>query len=171
MSNTLYVLAAAYDSVDEALSDYDAIDVAYGHVGSTYDFDAAVFTRDDSGKTEIVRRHEEQKKHGTREGVVWGLGAGALAALFPGIGIVGGLAAGGGIGGLLGRHAGHARSALSKDDLASLGEVLERGQAGLVVVYSADMADRVATTVTSQHRVTATTTMSAEEIAAKMSEA
>ena len=58
MSDVLYVLAASYDDVADALTEYEAIEVAYRHVGSSHDFDATVIARDDAGKVEIVRRHE-----------------------------------------------------------------------------------------------------------------
>ena len=98
MSDKLYVLAASYDHVDDALAEYQAIEAAYRHVGTTHDFDATVIAKDDKGKVEIVRRHEEQKRHGAEVGFGWGLAVGAVAALFPAVGIIGALAAGGGAG-------------------------------------------------------------------------
>ena len=97
------------------------------------------------------------------------MAAGAVAALFPAVGILGALAAGGGAGAALGALAGHAARALSRDDLKLLGEVLDRGDAGLVVVYGPDMADRVATSVTrASSKVNANTNVSAEELAAEV---
>jgi uncharacterized membrane protein len=118
---------------------------------------------------EIVRRHDEQTRRSTGEGFGWGIAAGAVAALFPAIGILGALAAGGGTGAALGALAGHAARALSRDDLKLLGEVLDRGDAGLVVVYGPDMADRVATSVTrASNKVNTNTNVSAEELAAEV---
>jgi uncharacterized membrane protein len=151
MSHNLYVLAAAYDDVGDALAEFDAIKAAYDHVGSTYDFDAAVLAKGEDGRVKIVRRHDEPVRHGTETGLGWGIAAGAIAALFPGIGIFGALLAGGGAGAALGAVAGHAASAMSRDDLKALGEVLDAGDAGLVVVYASDMADRVLTTVSRAH--------------------
>jgi hypothetical protein len=45
MSDTLYVLAAAYDDVEDALAEYEAIKVAHRHVGSSHDFDATVIAK------------------------------------------------------------------------------------------------------------------------------
>lgn len=74
---------------------------------------------------------------------------------------------GGGAGAALGAMAGHAASALSRDDLKELGEVLDRGDAGLVVVYGPDTAGRVASNVTrARNTVRATTDISIEQIAA-----
>jgi hypothetical protein len=64
MSDTLYVLAAAYDHVEDALAEYEAINVAHNHVGSTHDFDANVIAKGANGLVEIVRRHDAGKSHG-----------------------------------------------------------------------------------------------------------
>jgi uncharacterized membrane protein len=169
LSESIYVLAASYDRVEDALADYAAIDGAYRHFAKSHDFDATVLARDEAGKVDIVRRHDEHTRRSTGEGFGWGMAAGAAAALFPAIGILGALAAGGGAGAALGALAGHAARALSRDDLKLLGEVLDRGDAGLVVVYGPDMADRVATSVTrASSKVNATTNVSTEQLAEKV---
>jgi uncharacterized membrane protein len=166
LSEMIYILAASYDRVEDALADYEAIDGAYRHFASSHDFDATVVAKDETGKVDIVRRHDEPTRRSAGEGFGWGMAAGAVAALFPAIGILGALAAGGGAGAALGALAGHAARALSRDDLKLLGEVLDRGDAGLVVVYGPDMADRVATSVTrSSSKVNANTNVSAEQLA------
>jgi uncharacterized membrane protein len=143
MSDTLYVMAAAYDDVDEALAAYKAIEGVWRHLSGSHDFDATVIARDEAGKVEIVRRHDEPTRHGSATGLNWGLAVGFVAALFPPVGILGALAVGAGSGAALGAVAGHASGALSRDDLKALGEVLDRGDAGVVVVYPPEMADRV----------------------------
>lgn len=171
-TSTLYVLAAAYDRVEDALSDYEAVRVAHRHVGSTHDFDASVIAKDDAGKVEIVRRHDEPTRHGTEVGLNWGLAAGAVAALFPAVGILGALAVGGGAGAALGAMAGHASRGMSREDLAALGQVLDDGDAGLVVVYTSDMADRVnASLGAARTIVRRTTTVTADQLAAAIREA
>jgi uncharacterized membrane protein len=168
MSDKLYVLAASYDHVDDALAEYQAIEAAYRHVGTTHDFDATVIAKDEKGKVEIVRRHEEQKRHGAEVGFGWGLAVGAVAALFPAVGIIGALAAGA----ALGAVAGHASGGMSRSDLMALGDVLDSGHAGLVVVYAGHMADRVTTSVNAAtSSVTATATVTAEQLAADIRDA
>jgi uncharacterized membrane protein len=163
----MYVLAASYEDVEQALADYRGIDAAWKHVGSTHDFDIAVIEKAADGTVEIVRRHDEPTRHKTGTGFGWGLAAGAVVALFPAVGILGALAAGGGAGAALGAVAGHAARALSRDDLKALGEVLDRGGAGLVVVYGSDMADRVVTSVThATSHVLRTTNIAPEQLAA-----
>jgi hypothetical protein len=56
---------------------------------------------------------------------------------------------------------------MTRADLMTLGQVLDDGDAGLVVVYASDMADRVATSVTAARKtVRATTTVTADQLAA-----
>ena len=58
---------------------------------------------------------------------------------------------------------------MRREDLTTLGEVLDEGDAGLVVVYSADMADRVNASITRARRTArATTTLSADQLAAEL---
>src|SRR4051794_2124010 len=67
-------------------------------------------------------------------------GGGPAPALFPFAAIGGGLlAAATGGGAVLGAVAGHAAAGMSRHDLKELGEQLDAGQAGLVVVGVADM--------------------------------
>jgi hypothetical protein len=58
---------------------------------------------------------------------------------------------------------------MSRDDLKALGEVLDEGDAGLVVVYSSEMADRVITSVTRARRsVRRSADVSLPELAAQV---
>ena len=169
MGDMMYVLAASYDNVEDALTEQAAIVTAYRHVGSSLHFDATVVAKDEAGKVQIVREHDEVTRHAKTVGTGWGLATGAVVALFPGIGIIAALAAGGVAGRVLGAHAGHAASTLSRDDLKALGEVLDRGDAGLVVVYGPDMADRVTGSITAAtSSVRRTTDVSTERLAAEL---
>jgi uncharacterized membrane protein len=168
----MYVLAASYDDVEAARADYNGIVAAHRHVGSTHDFDALVLARDEAGNVEVVERDDEQTRHKTGSGFGWGLAFGAAAALFPAVGIVGALAVGGGAGAALGRVAGHAARALTREDLKELGDVLDRGSAGLVVVYGPDIADRVATSATrATSKVQRSTSIAADQLAAELAAA
>jgi uncharacterized membrane protein len=172
MSETLYVLAASYDDIEDALADYEAVKVAYRHVATSHDFDATVVAKDATGKVQIVRRHDEPTKHGTAVGLTWGLATGAVVALFPAVGIIGALAVGGGAGAALGAVAGHAHSAMNRDDMKALGEVIDQGHAGLIVVYAPEMADQVgANSSRAARSVTKTTSVHAEQLAAEVADA
>jgi hypothetical protein len=96
MGDTLYVLAASYDDVGDALTEYEALEAAWRHVSSSHDFDATMVAKDEARKVQIVRRHDEPTRHGAASGLGWGLATGAVAALVPAVGILGALAVGGG---------------------------------------------------------------------------
>jgi uncharacterized membrane protein len=165
MSGMVSVLAASYEDVDDARADLEAVKAAFRHVGTSLDLDAAVIARDDSGKVEIVDRHDERTHDRKVMGLGWGLAVGAVAALFPPIGIVGAMAVGGGAGAALGASAGHAARAMSRDDLKELGEVLDRGDAGLIVVHGSEMSDRMASTTTrAKAKVWRSTDLSFEQL-------
>src|SRR6478752_7029812 len=100
--DTLFVIAAAYDDVDSAVADYEAVKALYREVKSSHDFDASVIEKDQDGKVHIVKKHEQPTRHGAAVGLGWGLAAGVAAALFPPVGIVGALAAGGAGGAAIG---------------------------------------------------------------------
>ena len=169
MSESIYVLAASYDDVQDALGAYQAVEAAYRHIDAAHDIDVTVLGRDASGNVEIVRRHDSTTKERTTEGLGWGLAAGAVAALFPAVGILGALAVGGGAGAALGALAGHASRALSRDELKSLGDVLDRGDAGLVVVYGPAMSARVNSAIAgASAKVHVTTDVSVEALAAEL---
>jgi hypothetical protein len=73
-----------------------------------------------------------------------GLATGLVVALFPFAAIGGGLLAGATAGGaILGAVAGHAAAGMSRHDLKELGEHLDAGQAGLIVVGVSDMEAKV----------------------------
>ena len=73
-----------------------------------------------------------------------GLATGLVVALFPFAAIGGGLvAATTGGGAILGAVAGHAAAGMSRHDLKELGEQLDAGQAGLVVVGVSDMGAKI----------------------------
>jgi uncharacterized membrane protein len=142
--DTLFVLAASYADVEQAVTDYEAVKLLYREVKTSHDFDAAVIARNDEGKVEIVKKHEQPTRHGAAHGLGWGLAAGAVAALFPAVGILGALTVGGGAGAAIGAVSGHVSGGMKRDDLKELGEVLDEGEAGLVVVYTDSLADEVA---------------------------
>jgi uncharacterized membrane protein len=142
--DTLLVLGASYDSVADAQVDYEAVKELYYAAGVGHDFDAAIVERGDDGKIKVSKKHEQSTRHGA-----WvGLAIGALAAVLPGIGLGVGAAVGAGIGAVTG----HFKGGIDNDDLKDLGAVLEKGQAGLIVLYATNMADQVAANIKAENR-------------------
>ena len=167
--DTVLVLAASYDSKEEAEADYDAIKALYKEVQTSHDFDAAVLERDADGKTHVVKKHEEPTRHGVAKGLKWGLAIGAATAIFPPIGLAGGLIAGGGAGAAIGAVKGHMEGGLSDDDLKELANTLEAGQYGLIAVYATNMADQIAANIKAVNRyVSAEVDAQADELAAQI---
>ena len=72
---------------------------------------------------------------------------GAVCAVLPAVGLVGALAVGGGAGAAIGAVTGHMKGGMDDDDLKALGDVLDQGQAGLIVVYATNMADQIAANI------------------------
>jgi uncharacterized membrane protein len=170
--DTLYVLAAAYDSEYSAVEDYEAVKALYYAVKTSHEFDAAVIAKDDDGKVSIVKKHEQPTRHGAAVGLGWGLAAGVAAALFPPVGILGALAVGAGGGAAIGAVAGHAHGGMSRTDLKELGETLDDGTAGLLVVYEANLAEQVAANVKAANKVLSKETdMAADRLAEDLKQA
>ena len=168
--DTLYVLGATYGTVDEAVADYEAVKQLYREIESSHDFDAAVIAKDEDGRVRIVKKHEQPTRHGAAVGLGWGLAAGVVVTLFPPVGI--GIAAAGGTGAAIGGVAGHAAGGMSRSDLKDLGEALDAGTAGLVVVYAFNLADQVAAVIKAANRVVSKATdMAADQLAEDMKKA
>jgi uncharacterized membrane protein len=170
--DTLYVLAAAYDSVDSAVEDYEAVKALYYAVKTSHEFDAAVIAKDADGQVRIVKKHEQPTRHGAAVGLGWGLAAGVAAALFPPVGILGALAVGAGGGAAIGAVAGHAHGGMSRTDLKELGETLDEGTAGLLVVYEANLAEQVVANVKAANKLMSKATdMAADQLAEDLKQA
>ena len=140
----LIVLAASYDSVSDAEVDYEAVKALYNNAGVGHAFDAAVLERGEDGKVKVADKHEASTRHGAWQG----LAIGALAAILPGIGLGVGAAVGAGVGAVTG----HFKGGMKDKDLKELGAVLDKGQAGLIVLYATNMADQIAASIKAENR-------------------
>ena len=142
--DTLLVVVGVYGSVDDAKADYDLVGDLHTEAGLIDAYDAAVIERTDKGKTKIVKKHETPTRVGGALGGGMGLATGLVVALFPFAAVGGGLLVGTTAGGaILGAVAGHAAAGMSRHDLKELGEQLDEGTAGLVVVAVSDMGAKV----------------------------
>ena len=120
----VFIYAATYANAAEAIEDYETLlDLHAASLVGTYD--VAVVTKHEDGKVH-VEKHEKPTQHGAWGGIAVGA---LVGVLFP-PSILGAAA----VGGLLGGVGGHLRNGISRGDAKELGEMLDDGQAALVVV-------------------------------------
>jgi uncharacterized membrane protein len=120
----VFIYAATYGSRDDALADYDLlIDLHEAKLVGTYD--VAVISKDAEGKVH-VEKHEKPTQHGAWGGIAVGA---LVGVLFP-PSVIGAAA----VGGLVGGVGGHLKKGMSRDDAKELGDLLESGQAALIVI-------------------------------------
>jgi len=162
--DALMVLGASYDNLSDAEADYEAVEELYKEFGVGHAFDAAVLERGADREVTVVDKHEQATRHGAWKG----LAIGAVAAILPGIGLGVGAAVGAGIGAVTG----HLKGGMNNDDLQELGSVLDKGQAGLIVLYATNMADQIAAYIKAENRyVSEAIDADADELPAQLKEA
>jgi uncharacterized membrane protein len=129
----VFIYVGTYPSKAAAEADYEVVKDLHmaGAVGT---YDAAVVTKDDEGKI-----HENKDEMATRHGAWGGAAIGALiGCLFPPA-IIATTAAGAAIGGV----SGHLWRGRSRADCKELGELIDDGQAALVIVGESKVAEAV----------------------------
>lgn len=144
-ADSTFVYVATYPNESTARDDYQVVKDLHagGLVGS---YDAAVITKDAAGKV-----HENKDETATRHGAWWGIAAGAaVGVIFPPA-VLGAAAAGGVIGGV----SGHLSKGMSRSKAKELGDFIDPGQAGLVVVGENKVADAIKKAVTRAEKETA----------------
>jgi uncharacterized membrane protein len=142
--DTFMAYVGVYPSVADAEADYELVKDLHTEAGLVDAYDAALLERRPDGKVKISKKHETPTRVGGVLGGGMGLATGLVVALFPFAAIGGGLLAATTAGGAaLGAVAGHAAAGLSRGDLKDLGERLDAGEAGLVVVAVSDMGAKV----------------------------
>ena len=144
-SGSTFVLVATYPDEMAAREDYRVVKDAHaaGLVGS---YDAAVITKDAAGKV-----HENKDETATRHGAWWGIAAGAaVGVIFPPA-VLGAAAVGGVIGGV----SGHLTRGMSRSDAKALGDFIDPGQAGLVVIGESKVEAAIERAVTRAEKQTA----------------
>lgn len=140
-----FIFIATYPDVVAAREDYERVKALHadGLIGS---YDAAIVTKDADGKV-----HENKDETATRHGAWWGIAAGAaVGILFPPA-VLGAAAVGGVIGGV----SGHLAKGMSRSGVKELGDFIEPGQAGLVVVGESKVREAVQKAVTRAEKQTA----------------
>ena len=142
--DTFFAFIGVYSDVKDAEADYGAVKDLHTDADLIDAYDAAIIERKADGKVKIVKKHETPTRVGGGVGGAFGLATGLVIALFPaaalGTGLLAATTAGGAA---LGAAAGHAAGGMSRSDLKELGEQLDSGTAGLVVVGVSDMQAKI----------------------------
>ena len=142
--DTFIAYVGVYDNVSDADADYALVKDLHTKENLIDSYDAAVIERRADGRVKITKKHETPTRVGGVLGGGVGLATGLVVVLFPFAAIGGGLIALTTAGGAaLGAVAGHAAAGMSRHDLKELGEHLDAGQAGLVVVGVSDMGAKI----------------------------
>jgi len=142
--DTFIAFIGVYKNLDDALEDYGVVKDLHTEVGLIDAYDAAVIDRHVDGKVKIVKKHETPTRVGGVLGGGVGLATGLVVALFPFAAVGAGLLAATSTGGaILGAVAGHAALGMSRADLKEIGEDLDAGQSGLLVVGVSDMGSKI----------------------------
>jgi len=120
----VFLFAGTYPNADEAHLDYEVLKElhAEGIVGT---YDAAVVIKDSQGKVH-VHKHEKSTQHGAWTGIAVGA---VVGILFP-PSLIGSAAVLGVTGGVMG----HLWKGMSRSDVKELGDLIDEGEAALVIV-------------------------------------
>ena len=121
----LVVYAGSYADGFEAETDFREIKAAH-HAGLIDKYQSALFTKQDDGTVKVLNTDSTTRGSGAK----WGLATGAVVGLLFPPSLIAGLIWGGGIGTLVG----HLAKGWSHKDIKELGETLEVGQSGVVLV-------------------------------------
>ena len=154
--DTFIAYVGVYNNASDANDDYQLVKDLHTKAGLIDSYDAAVIERRADGKVKITKKHETPTRVGGVLGGGVGLATGLVLVLFPFAAVGGGLllatTAGGAV---LGAVAGHTAAGMSRHDLKELGEHLDAGQAGLVVVGVSDMGAKIEASMKKARKVEA----------------
>jgi uncharacterized membrane protein len=129
----VFIYAATYADPAGARADYDALlELHAAKLVGTYD--VALVTKDADEKIHVLK-HEKPTQHGAWGGIAVGAAIGVLAA--PAV--IPAAAVGGVIGGL----GGHFRKGISRGDAKELGNLIEAGQASLLVIGESRLEEQL----------------------------
>ena len=120
----MFLFAGQYASLDDAQADFDVIKELHKErlIGK---YDAALFTKTEKGKVKILDTDESFRARGAAAGA---LGGAVLGLIFPPtLLLIGGGAA-------LGAALGHVTTGMPRGDIKELGEMLDEGEAGIILV-------------------------------------
>ena len=129
----VFIYAATYSNPADAEADYEGLlELHAAKLVGTYD--VALVTKDDEGKVH-VRKHEKPTQHGAWGGIAVGAAIGVLAA--PAV-VPAAL-----VGGVIGGLGGHFRKGIARGDAKELGDLIDAGEATLLVIGESRLEEQL----------------------------
>jgi len=131
--DAVFIYIGTYPSEAAAREDYDVVKGLHsaGAVGS---YDAAVVTKDQAGKV-----HVNKDELATRHGAWGGAAVGAVVGILFPPAIIGSAVVGAAVGGI----GGHLWRGMSRADVKELGEIIDDGQAALLIIGESKLQQAV----------------------------
>ncbi len=131
--DAVFIYIGTYASETAARDDYDVIKDLHA-AGAIGTYDAAVVTKDDAGKV-----HVNKDETATRHGAWGGAAVGAVVGILFPPAIIGAAVAGATVGGV----GGHLWRGMSRADVKEFGDIIDQGQAALVIVGESKLEQAV----------------------------
>jgi uncharacterized membrane protein len=131
--DAVFIYIGTYPSEAVARADYDIVKDLHA-AGAVGTYDAAVITKDASGKV-----HVNKDEMATRHGAWGGAAVGAVVGILFPPSIIATAAVGAAVGGV----GGHLWRGMSRADVKEFGEVIDAGQAALVIVGESKLEQAV----------------------------
>ena len=122
--DAVFIYIGTYPSEAVAQDDYAVVKDLHA-AGAIGTYDAAVITKDDAGKV-----HVNKDETATRKGAWGGAAVGAVVGILFPPSIIAGAAVGAAVGGV----SGHLWKGMSRADMKEFGEIIDDGEAALVIV-------------------------------------
>jgi len=122
--DAVFIFIGTYPDEAAARADYDVVKDLHA-AGAVGTYDASVVTKDSSGKV-----HVNKDEMSTRHGAWGGAAVGAVVGILFPPAIIGSALVGAAVGGV----GGHLWRGMSRSDVKEFGELIDQGQAALVIV-------------------------------------
>jgi uncharacterized membrane protein len=132
-ANAVFIYIGTYPGEQAARADYDVVKDLH-LVGAVGTYDAAVITKDDAGKV-----HVNKDEMATRHGAWGGAAVGAVVGILFPPAIIASAVVGAAVGGV----GGHLWRGMSRADVKEFGEIIDDGQAALLIVGEDKLAEAV----------------------------
>ena len=129
----VFIYVGTYPDEASARADYGVVKDLHA-VGAVGTYDASVITKDSSGKV-----HVNKDETSTRHGAWGGAAVGAVVGILFPPAIIGTAVVGAAVGGV----GGHLWRGMSRSDVKEFGELIDQGQAALVIVGESKLQEAI----------------------------